>query len=95
MPVILAFESAKWLDSDLKEGAVYIVKGEKTNERAQGSSRGRDGPIVDEIELRFGRAVTIRGDVMTDIFDSQGEEFAFLQLERHSVFHEDVTNTFK
>ncbi len=58
--MMLAFESAKRLDADLEEGAIYIVEGEEADEGTQGLAADGERPIVDEIELGFGRTIAVR-----------------------------------
>ncbi len=93
--MMLALKATEGLDTDLKEGTVDVVEGEQTDEGAQGLPIDRKGPVSDQIKLGFGGTVAIRSDVMADVFDAVGEELALLQLEGNSVFHKDVTNTFK
>jgi hypothetical protein len=95
LAMMLAFESAKRLDTDLEEGAIYIVEGEEADEGTQGLAVDGERPIVDEIELGFGRTIAVRGDIVTDILNSVSEEFTLLQLESDSIFHEDIADAFK
>jgi hypothetical protein len=92
---MLALERSKRLDTHFKERAVNVVEGEKANERAQRLAIDRKGPVVDEVEFGFGRAVAIRGDIMTDILDAVSKKFTLFQLKRDTVFHKHITHTFK
>ena len=95
LAMMLAFESAKRLDTDLEEGAIYIVEGEEADEGTQRLAVDGERPIVDEIELGFGRTIAVRGDIVADILNSVSEEFTLLQLESDSIFHEDIADAFK
>jgi hypothetical protein len=95
LAMVLAFESAKGLDSDLEERAVYIVKSEEADERTQRLAIDWKRPIVNKIEFGLGRAVALRGDIVADVFDAVSEELAFLQLKGDAIFHEDVADAFK
>ena len=55
----------------------------------------REWPIGNQVKFRLGRAIAIWGDVVAYILDAVGEEFTFLELESHTVFHEDIANTFE
>jgi hypothetical protein len=94
-PMVLTLKGAKGFDSDFEEGAVNIVEGEEADERAKRLAVDRERPIRDEIEFRFGGTVAVRGDVVTNVFDSVSEKLAFLQLKSDTVFHENITHTFK
>lgn len=75
---MIAFEEAERFNADFEPWAVDVVKSEESYERDEGLTGSRDGPIGEEVELGLGGAVTVRGDVMTDILDTVGEKFAFL-----------------
>ena len=92
LAVVLAFEGAKWLDSDIEEGAADVVEGEEADERAERCSIHWKGPIGNQIKLRLSGAVAIRSDVVTNVLDAVGKELAFLKLECDTVFHEDVAD---
>jgi len=55
----------------------------------------REWPVSHKIKFGFGGAVAIGGDIMTDILDAIGKELALLQLKSNTVFHKNVTHTFK
>jgi hypothetical protein len=52
-------------------------------------------PIGDQIELGFSGTIAVGSNVMANMFNSIGEEFALLQLECNAVFDEDVADAFK
>ncbi len=70
--MVLTFEGAQWLDTDLEEWAVNVVEGEQTYEEQERLTGGWDGPIANELEFGGCGAVAIRGDVVTHVFHTVG-----------------------
>jgi hypothetical protein len=68
--MMLALKSAKWFDTNCEEGTIDFVEGKQSNEGEQHFSGGWHGPVTNQIEFRLDRAITIRGYVMSDVFDS-------------------------
>jgi hypothetical protein len=95
LAVMLAFEGAKRLGTDLKERTVDIVESEEADEGAEGHTIRRKWPIVDKVKLGFSGTVAIGSDVMANVLDAVCKELAFLELESNTVFHKDVTDTLK
>ena len=50
-------------------------------------------PVTDEVEFGRSGAVAVGSNVMTDVFHTVGQEFAFFELEGDAVLEEDVTDT--
>ena len=90
--MVLTLEGSERFDTNLEERAINIVEGEKADERSEGLTVGRDGPISYQIKLGFGWAVAIRGDVVADVLNAVGQKLAFLELESDSILHEDVAD---
>jgi hypothetical protein len=93
LAVVLAFKGTERLDSNFEEGAVDVVEGKETDERAKGHTIRRKRPVVDKVELGFGRTVAVRGDVMSDILDAVSKEFTLFKLKSNAILHEHVANT--
>ena len=93
--MMLAFEGTKRLDSDFEKGAVNVIEGEEADEGTERRAVRRKRPIGDQIKLGFGGTVAVRSDVMANVFNTVGEELAFLELKSNTVLHEHIANTFK
>jgi hypothetical protein len=68
--VVLTLEGTERLDTDFEKGAIDIVKRKKTDEGAERYAACWKRPVGDQIEFRFGRAVAVGSDVVTDILNA-------------------------
>ena len=77
---------------NLEVRAVFSVVGKDADERSETLRGCGYLPIVDHVKLRLRRTISIRGEVMTDPFDSVAEEVALLWVERNVMAHKRLAN---
>jgi hypothetical protein len=63
LTVAEAFKRAERFDANFEKRAVAIVECQETDKEDEAGA----GPVVDQIQLGLGRAVSISGDVVADI----------------------------
>jgi hypothetical protein len=90
--VEFGYQGVERLDRDLKPGAEAVVKVAEADEGAQPLTIRWQGPILHQIELRFGGAVSIGSNVMTNVLEMVFQEVTFPQLQRDLVLDEHLAH---
>jgi hypothetical protein len=90
--VEFGYQGAKRLDGNLKPGAEAMVEVAEADKGAQPLTVRWQGPILHQVELRFGGAVSIDSNVVTNILEPVFQEVTFPKLQRDSVLDEHLAH---
>jgi hypothetical protein len=85
-------ERAERFDGDFEPWAKTVVKVTEADEGTETLSVGGELPVFDEVELGFGWAVAVGGDVVANVFETALEEVTFRELKGDLVLDKDLAD---